>query len=87
MLQVEDLIYQMSSMSSNMIFRQGLSILTAIVLVELLVQVQKVLLPNEDEGIMAPRKAYLESVGAAVPDKLGRHPSAASPVGRSIIHN
>jgi ATP-dependent RNA helicase DDX23/PRP28 len=41
---------------------------------------------NDDEGIMAPLKAYLESVGAAVPDKLARHPAAASAAGRSIIH-
>jgi len=41
---------------------------------------------NDDEGMMAPLKTYLESVGAAVPDKLARHPAAASAVGRSIIH-
>ena len=41
---------------------------------------------NEDEGIMAALKSYLESVGAPVPDKLARHPAAASAVGRSIIH-
>jgi ATP-dependent RNA helicase DDX23/PRP28 len=39
---------------------------------------------NEDEGIMAALKTYLESVGAHVPDKLARHP-AASGAGNNII--
>ena len=32
---------------------------------------------DEDEGIMAPLKAYLESTGSAVPDRLAKHPAAA----------
>ena len=36
------------------------------------------LLTDEDEGIMAPLKAYLESTGSVVPDKLARHPAAQS---------
>ena len=34
------------------------------------------LMTDEDEGIMAPLKAYLESTGHHVPDKLARHPAA-----------
>ncbi len=41
---------------------------------------------EKDEGIMAPLKSYLESVGAHVPDRLARHPAAASARGGSIIH-
>ena len=41
---------------------------------------------DEDQGIMAPLKAYLESMGAQVPDKLARHPAAASAAAGSIIH-
>ena len=33
---------------------------------------------DEDEGIMAPLKAYLESTGNEVPERLARHPAAAS---------
>lgn len=33
---------------------------------------------DEDEGIMAPLKAYLESTGSVIPDRLARHPAAAS---------
>jgi len=33
---------------------------------------------DEDEGIMAPLKAYLESTGSHVPDRLARHPAAGS---------
>ena len=41
---------------------------------------------DEDEGIMAPLKSYLESVGATVPDRLARHPAASSStVGGNII--
>jgi len=36
------------------------------------------LLTDDDEGIMAPLKAYLESTGSVVPDKLARHPAAQS---------
>jgi len=32
---------------------------------------------DADEGIMAPLKAYLESTGSTVPDRLARHPAAA----------
>mmetsp|Transcript_5983 Transcript_5983/g.11704 ORF Transcript_5983/g.11704 Transcript_5983/m.11704 type:complete len:771 (+) Transcript_5983:122-2434(+) len=31
---------------------------------------------DDDEGIMAPLKAYLESTGMPVPDRLARHPAA-----------
>ncbi|GFH61092.1 hypothetical protein CTEN210_17568 [Chaetoceros tenuissimus] len=41
---------------------------------------------DEDEGIMAALKSYLESVGAKVPDRLARHPAASSGVGSSIIY-
>ena len=41
---------------------------------------------DEDEGIMAALKSYLESVGANVPDRLARHPAAASGVGSNLIH-
>mmetsp|Transcript_28384 Transcript_28384/g.39903 ORF Transcript_28384/g.39903 Transcript_28384/m.39903 type:complete len:610 (-) Transcript_28384:40-1869(-) len=33
---------------------------------------------DEDEGIMAPLKAYLESTGMQIPDRLARHPAANS---------
>jgi len=36
------------------------------------------LLTDEDEGIMASLKTYLESTGSAIPDKLARHPAAQS---------
>ena len=32
---------------------------------------------DEDEGIMAPLKQYLESTGMPVPEKLARHPAAS----------
>jgi len=32
---------------------------------------------DEDEGIMAPLKRYMESTGMSVPDKLARHPAAS----------
>ena len=32
---------------------------------------------DEDEGIMAPLKSYLESTSMPVPDRLARHPAAA----------
>ena len=35
-------------------------------------------LTEEDQGIMAAIKQYLESTGNSVPDKLARHPAAAS---------
>lgn len=34
---------------------------------------------DNDEAIMAPLKAYLESTGNAVPDRLARHPAANDP--------
>ena len=36
------------------------------------------LLTDEDQGIMAPLKQYLESTKNAVPDRLARHPAAAA---------
>lgn len=36
------------------------------------------LITDEDEGIMAALKQYLESTGNEVPDRLARHPSAIS---------
>ncbi len=33
---------------------------------------------DEDEGIMAPLKSYLEATGTPVPDKLARHPAAST---------
>jgi ATP-dependent RNA helicase DDX23/PRP28 len=33
---------------------------------------------DEDEGIMLPLKAYLESTGNQVPERLARHPKAQS---------
>ena len=37
-------------------------------------------LTDEDEGIMAPLKQYLESTGSPVPDKLAKHPAASAGV-------
>jgi ATP-dependent RNA helicase DDX23/PRP28 len=34
------------------------------------------LMTDEDEGIMAPLKHYLESTGSSIPDRLARHPAA-----------
>ena len=39
---------------------------------------------DEDEGIMAPLKAYLESTGNQVPDRLARHPAAKGAVNENI---
>jgi ATP-dependent RNA helicase DDX23/PRP28 len=39
---------------------------------------------DEDEGIMAPLKAYLESTGNQVPGRLAKH-SAASSGGQSNL--
>lgn len=33
---------------------------------------------DEDEGIMAQLKAYLETTGSEVPSRLARHPAASS---------
>jgi hypothetical protein len=41
---------------------------------------------DEDEGIMAPLKAYLESTGNPVPDRLARHPAAGAKVERNLIY-
>ena len=40
---------------------------------------------DEDEGIMAPLKMYLESTGMPVPDKLARNPAAVGRNGGNII--
>eukprot|EP00580_Thalassiosira_gravida_P001483 CAMPEP_0201602866 /NCGR_PEP_ID=MMETSP0492-20130828/3474_1 /ASSEMBLY_ACC=CAM_ASM_000837 /TAXON_ID=420259 /ORGANISM="Thalassiosira gravida, Strain GMp14c1" /LENGTH=821 /DNA_ID=CAMNT_0048066499 /DNA_START=308 /DNA_END=2773 /DNA_ORIENTATION=- len=39
---------------------------------------------DEDEGIMAPLKQYLESTGSQVPDRLARHPGAVTGTGDFI---
>ena len=39
---------------------------------------------DEDEGIMAPLKTYLESTKSVVPERLARHPAAASGTGAYI---
>jgi ATP-dependent RNA helicase DDX23/PRP28 len=39
---------------------------------------------DEDEGIMAQLKTYLEQTKSAVPDKLARHPAAVSGTGAFI---
>ena len=46
------------------------------------------LMTDEDEGIMAQLKHYLESTNMPIPDKLARHPSAQRGgfMGESIIH-
>lgn len=41
---------------------------------------------DEDEGIMAPLKAYLESTGNEVPERLAKHPAAASNVQGNVIY-
>jgi len=41
---------------------------------------------DEDEGIMAALKGYLESTGSPVPDRLARHPAASSGAGAGLIH-
>lgn len=40
---------------------------------------------EEDEGIMAPLKSYLESTGQPVPDRLAKHPAAAGGVQGNLI--
>ena len=40
---------------------------------------------DEDEGIMADLKRYLESTGNEVPDRLARHPAATGGHGRNIM--
>lgn len=40
---------------------------------------------NEDEGIMAALKACLESTGNPVPERLARHPAAASSASHNLI--
>ena len=44
------------------------------------------LMTDEDEGIMAPLKSYLESTGNPVPDRLARHPAANATVERNLIY-
>jgi hypothetical protein len=41
---------------------------------------------DEDEGIMARLKAYLESTGNPVPNKLARHPAANANTQGNLIH-
>lgn len=41
---------------------------------------------EEDEFIMAPLKAYLESTGNTVPERLARHPAANDDVGGNLIY-
>lgn len=36
------------------------------------------LMTDEDEGIMAPLKQYLESTNSRVPDRLAKHPAASA---------
>ena len=43
------------------------------------------LLTDQDEGIMAPLKQYLESTGQPVPDKLARHPAAQANTGHGHL--
>jgi len=43
------------------------------------------LITEEDEGIMAPLKSYLESTGNEVPDRLARHPAANSNAPRNLV--
>jgi ATP-dependent RNA helicase DDX23/PRP28 len=43
------------------------------------------LMTDEDEGIMAQLKSYLESTGNAVPPQLARHPAASATVERNLI--
>ena len=38
----------------------------------------KNVITDEDKDIMAPLKAYLESTGSAIPDRLARHPAAST---------
>jgi ATP-dependent RNA helicase DDX23/PRP28 len=40
---------------------------------------------DEDEGIMAPLKAYLEATGSQVPEKLARHPAANANASNNFI--
>jgi ATP-dependent RNA helicase DDX23/PRP28 len=44
------------------------------------------LMTDEDEGIMAPLKAYLESTGNPVPEKLARHPAANATTQGNVIY-
>ena len=46
------------------------------------------LMTDEDEGMMAQLKQYLESTNMPIPDKLARHPSAqrGGIMGGTIIH-
>lgn len=41
---------------------------------------------DEDEGIMAPLKSYLESTKNPVPDRLARHPAASAGVQNNLIY-
>jgi len=41
---------------------------------------------EEDEGIMAALKSYLESTGNPVPDRLAKHPAASAGVHSNLIY-
>jgi hypothetical protein len=41
---------------------------------------------DEDEGIMAALKGYLEATGNPVPEKLARHPAANANAQNNVIH-
>lgn len=43
------------------------------------------LMSDEDEGIMAALKSYLESTGSPIPDRLARHPAANKSVEKNLI--
>ena len=43
------------------------------------------LMTDEDQGIMAALKQYLESTGNRVPDKLARHPAASGASGENNL--
>jgi ATP-dependent RNA helicase DDX23/PRP28 len=44
------------------------------------------IMTDEDEGIMAPLKAYFESTGNPVPEKLARHPAANAQAQGNVIY-
>jgi len=41
---------------------------------------------DEDEGIMAPLKSYLESTGHPVPERLAKHAASSSGVQGNLIY-
>ena len=44
------------------------------------------LITDQDEGIMAALKSYLESTNNPVPDRLARHPAASAVTQGNVIH-